>query len=62
MPPSRHAAIRRTDADIDRLRTLTSSLVERGVDRDDRLLEAAVQLLRQRTHRLFLLEWPSGAP
>jgi hypothetical protein len=62
MSPSREAAIRETDHDLERLRTLTRSLVECGSDRDDRLLQAAVELLRQRAHRLFLLEWPSGAP
>ena len=62
MPPNRAAAIQRTYGDIDMLRTLTSSLADRGVDTGDRLLDAALQLLRQRTHRLFLLEWPSGAP
>jgi hypothetical protein len=62
MSSSREAAIRKTDHDLARLRTLTRSLLERGTDPDDRLLQAAVELLRQRAHRLFLLEWPSGAP
>jgi len=60
MSPSREAAIRETDHDLETLRTLASRLVERGAD--DRLLQAARELLQQRAHRLFLLEWPSGAP
>jgi len=62
MSPLREAAIRETDYDLETLRRLASSLAERGADCDDRLLQAAVELLRQRAHRLFLLEWPSGVP
>jgi hypothetical protein len=62
MSPSREAAIRETGHDLETLRRLASRLAESGSDRDERLLQAALELLRQRAHRLFLLEWPSGAP
>ena len=59
---SRHAAVQRTERDIDTLRALISSFSTRGSSEDDQLAQAASILLRERTHQLFLLQWPSGAP
>jgi len=62
MPASRHDAIRRTEGDIDALRALTSRFSAAGLGQNVVLVQAALILLRERVHRLFLLEWPSGAP
>jgi hypothetical protein len=62
MPASRHDAIRRTEGDIDALRALTSRFSAAGLAQNVILVQATFTLLRERGHRLFLLEWPSGAP